>query len=184
MKFRFNIFLSDDDYLEYNIFHLLRSPYGKKSLKTLRGSLVLLVGAFILLAFVKAGFSLATFVVTIPLIILLILVQVFFSKYMTFSMKGQVKLLKKSGKMAYSPFAVMEFYDDFFVETTEDNKTEQKYSSIERISVVDNKTVYIHINNIMAYILPIASLDSMEQLQEFLEFMKTKCDNVDVYQSK
>ena len=43
--------------------------------------------------------------------------------------------------MGYSPSAVIEFYEDVFIETTPDNKTERKYSAIERISIVDNKVV-------------------------------------------
>ena len=67
----------------------------------------------------------------------------------------------------YSPSSVIEFYEDVFIETTPDNKTEQKYSAIERISVVDNKVVYIHVNNIMSYILPFSCFESKEQYNEF-----------------
>ena len=67
------------------------------------------------------------------------------------------------------------------METTPDNKTEQKYSVIERISVVDNKVVYIHVNNIMSYILPFSCFESKEQYNEFFEFIKTKCSNIDIY---
>ena len=83
--------------------------------------------------------------------------------------------------MAYSPSAVLEFYEDGFVETTEQNKTEQKYTSVERISIVNNKMIYIHVNNIMAYILPIACFETEEQYYAFVEFMKMKCGIVDVY---
>ena len=89
--------------------------------------------------------------------------------------------MKKTGKMAYSPKAVMEFYDDCFLEITPDQKTEHKYDAIERIIVVENKVVYIHINNIMAYILPLNSFNSLEQFYFFMSFIKTKCDTIDSY---
>ena len=83
--------------------------------------------------------------------------------------------------MGYSPEAVMEFNEENFIETTPENKTEQKYLAIERISIVENKTVYIHTNNVMAYIIPISCFESKEQYDEFIAFLKTKCKNIDVY---
>lgn len=89
--------------------------------------------------------------------------------------------MKKSGKMGYSPVAVLEFYQDSFVEITPENKTEQKYTAIERISIVDNKILYLHVNNVMAYMLPLSCFAGKEQYDAFLEFMATKCTYIDVY---
>ena len=89
--------------------------------------------------------------------------------------------MKKTGKAGYSPESVLEFGDETFIETTPDNKTEQRYASIERISIVDNKVVYIHVNNIMAYILPLSCFETKEQYDEFFEFIKTKSANIDIY---
>ena len=83
--------------------------------------------------------------------------------------------------MGYSPSAVIEFYEDKIVETTPDNKSEYKYSGVERISLVDNKVIYIHLNNIMAYILPVSCFENMEQYNAFLGFITTKCANFDKY---
>ena len=89
--------------------------------------------------------------------------------------------MKKNGKAGYSPESVLEFGDETFIETTPDNKTEQRYASIERISIVDNKMIYIHVNNIMAYILPLSCFETKEQYDEFFEFIKTKSANIDIY---
>ena len=86
--------------------------------------------------------------------------------------------------MAYSPSSIIEFYEESFLEITSENKTEQKYSVIERISIVDSRYVYIHVNNIMAYILPLSSFESMAQYDEFLEFMKIKCTVINTYSVK
>ena len=83
--------------------------------------------------------------------------------------------------MGYSPESIMEFYEDRLVETTSDNKTELKYSAVERISIVDHKMIYIHVNNVMSYILPISSFESREQYDRFLGFIRTKCANIDIY---
>ena len=83
--------------------------------------------------------------------------------------------------MGYSPVSEMEFYDESFVEITPDNKTERKYSAIERVSVITDKVVYIHVNNVMSYILPLSCFESKEQYNNFLDFVRSKCANIDVY---
>ena len=83
--------------------------------------------------------------------------------------------------MGYSPESVLEFYDDCFVETMPDGKIEQKYSAIERVSIVDNKMIYIHVSNVMGYMLPMACFESIEQYAKFFDFIRTKCANIDVY---
>ena len=96
-------------------------------------------------------------------------------------LKSNIKSLKAKGKMGYSPVSEIEFYDESFVEITPDNKTEQKYSAIERVSVITDKVVYIHVNNVMSYILPLSCFESKEQYNNFLDFVRSKCANIDVY---
>ena len=71
--------------------------------------------------------------------------------------------------------------EDRFVEMTPDNKTEHTYSAIERVSIVDDKVIYIHINNVMSYMLPFSCFESKGQYDDFFRFLKTKCANIDVY---
>ena len=85
------------------------------------------------------------------------------------------------GKGAYSPEARLEFFEEGFEEITPERKTESKYSAIERVSVVSGKTVYIHIKSVEAVILPLGSFASDEEYESFLEFIKSKCQVVDVY---
>ena len=181
MKFQFNVNVNDQDYLDYNTFWMIRSPYGKKQIKIFRITITVLFAIFMLISLLSGGFSLESVLGVIPIIIVLSLVQIFLTKFFSWSLKGQIKVLKKSGKMGYSPEAVIEFYEESFVETTPENKTEHKYSAIERISVVDNKMIYIHVNNVMSYMLPLSSFESKEQYNSFFEFIKTKCAIIDIY---
>lgn len=181
MKFRFNVNIDDRDYSDYNKFWLIRSPYGKKQIKTFRITIAVLCAIFILISLFCGGFSLESILAIIPLIIILLLAQIFLTGFLSWALKAQIKALKKSGKMGYSPESVIEFYEECFVETTPENKTEHKYSAIERISVVDNKMIYIHVNNVMSYMLPISCFETKEQYNSFFEFIKTKCANIDVY---
>lgn len=181
MKFHFNVNLSDQDYLDYNVFWAIRSPYGKKQVTSYRVLLAVLFFGVILLSLYGGGFSTVSFIGVIPMLIVAVLVQIFLTRFLAWTLKVYIISLKKKGKMGYSPSSVIEFYDNSFVEIAEFNTTEQKYSAIERISVVDNKVVYIHVNNIMSYILPLSCFESEEQYKNFLDFIKTKCANTDVY---
>lgn len=181
MRFKFYINITEEDYLDFNKFQTIKSPYAKKQIAKLRIGLLAVMLALVILHVTSYGFTVETFVGLAPLLVLLLLPIIFAPAGMTLTLKASIKTLKKQGKMAYSPSSVMEFYDDIFIETTPTDKTEQKYSSVERVSVVDDKMIYIHINNIAAYMLPLASFESKEQYEEFLVFMKTKCSDVAFY---
>lgn len=170
--FKFNVTMNDDDYLEYNKFHMFVSPYGRKSMVRAYILIAVIIAVFALISLFKGGFTLSAFKGIIPLIILLALYLIFYKSILTFFLKGQLKSYKKSGKMGYSPISELSFYEDRFEEITETNKTEQLYSSIERISIVDKKYIYIHVNSIMAYIIPFSSFNSRTEYEEFMEFFK------------
>ncbi len=181
MHYKFDITLTDNDYLEYNLFHQLRSPYGKKAVKSIRLLLLGIFAVIMLISLYGGGFSSSSFINVIPIAAIFILIQIFLNKILLHTLKSHIKMLKKTGKMGYSPKAVMEFYDEAFVEITPDEKTERKYTAIERISIVENKVVYIHINNVMAYILPMHAFESLEQYYFFMSFIKTKCPTINSY---
>lgn len=181
MLFQFTVNLTDQDYLDYNIFHMLKSPYGKKIVTRMRLYVALLVGAAVFFMLLREGYLASAVYGVAVYIVIFVLLQLFLPKSYVWVLKSQMKDLKKKGKMGYSPVADMAFLDESFVETTPDNRTEQKYSSVERVSVVTGKCVYLHTNSVAAYILPQACFDSGEQYEKFLAFIRTKCPNVDVY---
>lgn len=181
MLFEFNIKQTDDDYLEFNKFWMLHSHYGKKQIKSIRVIIAVMWIVFILISLFGGGFTLDSFIGIIPYIILLVLFEVGVTPFVKLILKTTIKNLKKSGKMGYSPKSTMEFYDGEFIEKTDENETRQKYTAIERVSIVAGKNIYIHINNLMAYILPWYCFDDDEQRAQFIEFIKAKCETVDVY---
>ena len=182
MKFVFNVNMTDKDYLDYNVFWMTRSPYGKRQLLGLR--IFLLIAALIPIgiSFLHSGFSVESVLGIIPIAVVLILAQLLLAPLFKLLLKGQIKALKKRGKMGYSPESVMEFSDDGFCEITPTARTEQKYDAIERVSVIEDGAIYVHVNNVMAYVLTSESLG--DRRDDFLEFIKTKCDTVDAYSAK
>lgn len=181
MKFRFNINITEKDYIDFNVFCMINTPYGKKQIKQFRLINAIIIALGIVAVFLISGISAVSFAGAVIFLLMLFIVEFSAPKIITASAKSQVKLLKKSNKKFYSTASVMEFYDDYFTDTDEDAKTEQKYSSVERVSIVEGKVIYIHINDIRAYLIPKLSFDSREQYEAFVDFIKTKCNKTDVY---
>ena len=183
MKYQFQVSLTEDDYLAFNLFHALRSPYGAKNTMRIRILTDLILVLFVAILFIFDGVNVGTVMAAVAMLIYIIVVHLCYKRILTSTIKRTIKAQKKKGKVAFSPLATMEFFEDHFVESTEENRTEQKYTVVERISVVENRYVYLHTNNIMAYILPFACFESKEQYQEFLEFLKANISsNIDVYE--
>ena len=160
---------------------LILSAKSKKQIIKFRITLVAIVAVISFLSLLGGNFSVDAFMGIIPYLILLVLFQLLLNPYFTWVVKQNIKSLKKQGKMGYSPNAEIEFLENSFTEQTPENKTEQMYSSVERISIIKDKVIYIHVNNIMSYILPVSCFGSKEKYDEFLAFIRTKCQNIDNY---
>ena len=144
--------------------------------------LAIMVCVFIALTLVINGFSTGALIGVITLVAFLVVMELLLKKYITFTLKANLKNLKKKGKVAYSPSATMEFFEQAFTEVTDNVKTEQKYSSVERVSVVRGRAIYLHVNSLASYILPLSAFDNKEQFDRFVEFIKTKISIVDFYE--
>lgn len=139
MRFRFDVNLSDADYFEFNRIWALKTPYGKKQILTLRIMVLAIFGFFTLSSLSDLGFT-SEFLITVLLYLLFIVIfQLLIAPVYVFCLKLQSKTKKRYGKPAYTPSAVMEFYDEFFTETAADQKTELKYTAIKRISITEKK---------------------------------------------
>lgn len=181
MEYRFNVTINEKDYLDYNKFWQFRSPYGKKQIRNIRIYLLILFVLYALYRFFRTDFSADGVFSILPMLLLCLFFQIFLKGFFSLILNLHIKSLKKRGKPGYSPESVLEFSENCFREITSDNKTECKYSTVERISIVDNKNMYIHINSMASYILPLSCFESKEQYDGFLQFIKTKCANIDFY---
>ena len=103
MNFRIQIHVSEDDYLEYNKFWVLRSPYGKRSLVGLRILDVVIILIAILLVVVRGGFDSNVILRILPLLLLLVVLQLLLKPFYVFILRNHIKNLKKKGKMPYTP---------------------------------------------------------------------------------
>ena len=181
MKYQFDVKLSEQDYLDFNLFHIIRSPYGKKQLKSIRLMLAIAFALLGALFVISQGFSKDTILSLVVMLVTFLGFQIFLRQFLKLSVKLTVKGQKGTGKMGYSPESVLEFYDDYLIEIMPAKKIQQNYSEIENVCLVDMKIIYIYVTNISAYMLPISSFKSKAELDEFIGFLQTKGIKVDKY---
>ena len=181
MLFQLNINLSEDDYLDFNKFHSFESMHGKKLINKTR--IIFVLAMIILAALFLLVMGLTTFSITYAALLLLftLLYMVFFKKILTRNVKTQIKRLKKVGKLPFDPVSTLEFHEDKMVEMTALQRTEQSYSIFERICVVKDRYILLYKSSVGAYILPVVQVKAQLNQEEFVDFLSSKCTNVEYY---
>ena len=135
MNYVFDIFLTEEDYIDFNIFHMSRSAYGKKHQRMLRGMVAVIFAVAALVNFWAEGISPVTVAYAVLLVGLGLLVTVFSGKFSGFTMKLVIHNMKKTGKMAFSPESRMGFTDEGILEITPEGRTEKRWESMERLCI-------------------------------------------------
>ena len=174
MKYKFECNLDDKDYYEFNKFHFLNSPDMKKS--NFIGKISLPVFFLIIvLYYILNSYDKLYILISAILFTIASLIWVYCDKYFTMVLvKFYIKLLKKNEKMPYSSSSIVQFFDEYFEEITPETKTEINYTAILRVDISEDKNIYIYTNPILAYIIPFRSFKSLEEYDEFLNFIKEK----------
>ena len=178
MHFKFDVHLTEKDYLDFNKFWQFQSPYGRKQIVSLRVVFALLFGIAAIAALIDGYFTIYSIIEAAIYMAAMTIFQLLLPTFLAWGVKLQIKTLKKKGKMAYAPESTIEFLEEVFISTAPESKTETKYTTIERISVVRDKAIYLHVNNLMAHIIPRKSFVSDEQFDSFLNFIQSKCTNL------
>ncbi len=184
MKIRLNIALTEQEYYNYNAFVNLKTDTGKKQVKDMRKIFFLIPVVFTLFALVidgvsEYGVTADTLIPLIPVWMFGIAFMLLAKKFLLAILEAQIKKYKKLGKKLYSEKSVLIFSDECITEITPESRGEFNYSMLERVSVVGNEAIYLH--GASAFIAPARCFESKEQYAELIEFLKTKCDNVQIY---
>ena len=104
--------------------------------------------------------------------------------FLAWSVKRAVKKLKKEGKQCYTPYKVMEFLEETYKEESPNERSEKRYNTIERISIVEGRYIYLHQDSVSAYIIPYTVFKSDDEYRAFINFLGTKCESIDYYLAK
>lgn len=183
MLYSFEVSMSDKDYFEYNKFHIQRSPYGRKYKTMVNVAFIAFACAAMLLMLLTIGASIETLIGVIPVILLSGVLMLLYPHVVVLILRLNILLTKNRPNKPYAPWSRIEFGEEFFAEETELGRTETKYFAIERISVTDS-AVYMHLNATTAYILPMSLFEDCDELDVFLDFLKTKNERITVYRRK
>lgn len=181
MRFGLHVSVSEDDYLKFNQFTMLFTAYGKEQLRKLRVTLAVFGAVFAFLILLQNGFALSALWGIVPIVAVVGALEWFLPRWIKFTVKTQIEDMKKKGKLAYSPEAEVEFYEDKLVEIASESRDEVKYSAIEAVCVVRGSAIYLYMDSIRGYLLPYSSFESKEQFGELVEFLKTKIENVQAF---
>ena len=181
MLFQFHTHITEQDYWDFHVFLMTRSPYGRRLIRVACILFAILGGISVLFTFLNEGFTAESLLAAAWVAMLVAVFALMFVPASLWSAKLQIRYMRKHGKRRYSPSAVLEFYENGFVEITPERRMEQSYTTIERISIVSGKMIYIHINNTMAHLLPLSCFASAEEYARFFAFMQTRCADITVY---
>ena len=181
MRFSFNVKLNDDDYYLFNEFTLKHSSMSKKTETAARilVTLIFLLGTVNI--FISNGINTSTVITAAILVALWVVFFRCFEKFNNKVIKSQLKTLLKKGKKPYTPDSVLEFYDDFFKEISPDNKSEIRYTAIDKISVVKNRYIFLFLDGIRGYVVPYGCFENEEQEKEFIGFLGTVCNKTEFF---
>lgn len=174
--FEFKITLDDNEYLQFQEYHLSNNPLGKKSLMAVR-FIIPIFPLFVIFFNIKdAGFE-ANLIVAIVMTILLIIWIARSKKEMLNIIKGRIKNMRKIGVIPYHNEVILKFDDESIYEITPNTEHKDKYSLIKNIAVTE-KAIYIYVTPVRAYILPVTAFSEVIEKQKFLEFINMKVDNI------
>ena len=177
MNFKFDVRITEEDYINFNKFTSISSPYGKKSMKGIRMILAVIGILLILHSFLTSGFTTAGIGAAVVYALIIAALQLLLIPYMRFSIKMNVEAIKKSGSLPYSEEAGMEFCESYFVETTPLTKTATRYEKIQNVYEIEKRYVYIYVSTISAFIIPATAFSSLSEYEDFVSFIKTKCES-------
>ncbi len=183
MRFKFDVNKTDKDYTNFVVFTNTKTKVGKTYDLILRIIIIVLFGGMFLASIIKESFDVKAVIFyalywLVPAVILQITIRLIFIlgvKLLCFA------LVKGKGKKPYTVSEVLEFYDDYIIQTEQYVKTEIQYPIFESVYVVEGKGVCLNVSKGQSQTIPDHCFTSPEQKKEFVEFIKTKCSNVVYY---
>ena len=179
MVYKFDISTTEDDYFQFNLFHQIKTKYGRQSWVMFRMIPLFVFLIFAVIGYFDFGLTAGYFVDLFLIAVVLGVFELLTPELHKIILKSHIKNIKKTGKLTFSETSVMEFCDDKFSETAKDRYAEHTYDAIERVYVNGTQYIYIYVNAQMAYVIPSKSFESYAQRGEFLYFLRTKGLNVE-----
>ena len=175
---KYNITITEQDYINFNIRHLNSSNLGKRLNKALTVMIIILcillcIGYFIIASY--CDLSIAVPIATTILIVILTPLYIIFviPKMNKMTAKLSIKLQKTDGKLPYSEHSVVEFGDDMVIDESERAVIRARYEELERVCYYDDAMI-MYIDSQRAIIVPYSQLG--EDKEKVIAFVKEKTE--------
>ena len=170
--FEFDYAITEKDYWNFNRYHTLHSPAGKKTLLVLSFIMPVIL-AIQLVVDVLKGY--AEYLIGVAVIysvfsgiwVLLLRPMMLIGVYLN------TVLLKKSGKLPYDSKVILKFDDEFLYEKAALMEIKMSYAKLERIAVGESG-VYLYHAVLAAFLIPNHVFTNTVQKYDFLQFIHQK----------
>ena len=170
--YEFQVSLTEEDYVDFNIHHAFYAPQSKQTMRVGRWILPVMLLLLFLVATNSASFE-EKLVPGAFLAIILLCWVVFFKKIMMRSIKKRIQKMKAVGKLPYSETTCVQFHEDYIIDISEDLEVKAAYTKIERIAIAPTAT-YVYCSVMQAFILPDKMFSDTADRLSLLRFLEEK----------
>lgn len=160
--------LTEEDYLNFNLFHVRNSKSAVRSLNIQRfmGPIIFIVAAFFIANFDD---SMPIWLALVAYLLASILWIVFYPKYYYGFLKRMTKKMLKEGKNeGLLGDHLMRMTDEGIVDSHRNGETRVNWSGIQSFKESDD-TFYIYNSAVSAYILPKRDMADPEEVRSFIQ---------------
>lgn len=171
--YNFNYKLNDNDYFEFNKYHLENSPEGKRNLFLFKFLMPFFCLIFAIIVLFNNSDYITAAAETAVIIIMSVIWIIFSKKWYFRSLKKSLIKLRKQGKLPYSSEGTLIFDEEFISDINPLTECKTRYENIENIALNDTY-IYIFYGAIQAYIVPLSCFRSEEEKQNFIDFITAK----------
>lgn len=173
--------LTDDDYIDFNLYTLRKNPAYKRALLLCRfmapAMLLLLLVVNIINRYDGIGILAAMY--GVAAVIWAFAVKPLYDFICVRNIKSQ---LKRSQSL-YTPEYTLYFNEDHILDISPQQETKVFYEKIERVSV-HRGSVYIYPTSVSAMILPAAVFSTEEDRERLLSFLTQRRSDLQIERSK
>ena len=159
---KFDIQLDDEDYINFNIFHVFHSKYGKKSI--LMGRLLMFFISFaVILIFIVAGAERGLIITEAVLFLIASIIWfIYYPKMAKKKIRMHIYKLKEEGALPYNSKETVEFNDTEIIEVSPKEVIKTNYSEVTALHLSDDY-LYLYKGSLRAIIIPYRSLGNKKE---------------------
>ena len=170
--FEFDYTITEKDYWDFNQYHTLHSPAGKKTLLVLSFIIPVLLLIQIVVDVLK-GY--AEYIIGVAVIYAVFsgIWALLLRPMMLIGVRLNMVLLKKNGKLPYDSQINLRFEENFIYEKAQLTETKMSYEKLEQIAV-GKKGVYLYHTVMSAFLIPNSVFTNAAQKHDFLQFIHQK----------